>query len=166
MTEEDRTTMRVILCKPDEKAVVIEMEDSLESMQKMVGGLIEEYMPWDDEVALICNEEGKMNGLPLNRGIKDEDGHLQDIIAGDFFICYAPIESERFLSMPPDLEEKYKEKFDLPEMFMMDNGEIETIKYDPDGKTNQVTAFNARGDALNTNFPRNHVKKPVMGELY
>ena len=55
MTEEDRTTMRVILCKPDEKAVVIEMEDSLESMQNMVGGLIEEYMPWDDEVAIICN---------------------------------------------------------------------------------------------------------------
>ena len=53
MTEEDRTTMRVILCKPDEKAVVIEMEDSLESMQKMVGGLIEEYMPWEDEVAII-----------------------------------------------------------------------------------------------------------------
>ena len=146
MTEEDRTTMRVILCKPDEKAVVIEMEDSLESMQKMVGGLIEEYMPWEDEVAIICNEEGKMNGLPLNRGIKDEDGHLQDIIAGDFFICYAPIESERFLSMPPDLEEKYKEKFDLPEMFMMENGEIETIKYEPDGKNNPVTAFNARGE--------------------
>ena len=101
MTEEERTTMRVILCKPDERAVFIEMEDSLEAMQSMVGGLIEEYMPWDDEVALICNEEGKMNGLPLNRGIKDEDGHLQDIIAGDFFICYAPIESERFLSMPP-----------------------------------------------------------------
>ena len=39
MTEEDRTTMRVILCKPDEKAVVIEMEDSLESMQNVVGFL-------------------------------------------------------------------------------------------------------------------------------
>ena len=89
-----------------------------------------------------------MTGLPLNRGIKDEDGHLQDIIAGDFFICYAPIESERFLSMPPELEQKYKEKFDLPEMFMMDNGEIETIKYDPDGKNNPVTAITARGDAI------------------
>lgn len=110
MTEENRTTMRVILCRPNEIAEVIEIEDSLESMQKMVGGLIEEYMPWEDEVALICNEEGKMNGLPLNRGIIDEDGHLQDIIAGDFFICYAPVESERFLSMPPEFEEKYLER--------------------------------------------------------
>ena len=103
-------------------------------------------MPWEDEVAIICNEEGKMMGLPLNRGIRSDEGQLQDIIAGDFFICYAPIESERFLSMPPELEEKYKEKFDLPEMFMMENGVIETIKYEPDGKNNPVTAFNARGE--------------------
>ena len=131
MIDEKRTTMRVILCRPDEMAEVIEIEDSLESMQKMVGGLIEEYMPWEDEVALICNEEGKMVGLPLNRGIFDEEGHLQDIIAGDFFICYAPIESEKFLSMPPELEEKYLKKFEMPEMFFRDGGGIRSEKYTP-----------------------------------
>ena len=72
MPEENRTTMRVILCRYDEPAEVIEMEDSLKAMQEIVGGLIEEYMPWDDEVAIICNEEGKMNGLPLNRAVRDE----------------------------------------------------------------------------------------------
>ncbi len=148
MADESTNKIRVIVCRADERAEVVEIEDKLEAMQELVGGLIQEYMPWEDEVALICNEEGKMTGLPLNRGIKDDEGRLQDIIAGDFFICYAPIESERFLSLPPELEEKYKEKFDLPEMFMMDNGEIETIKYDPDGKNNPVTAFNTRGDAL------------------
>ena len=148
MADESTNKIRVIVCRADERAEVVEIEDKLEAMQELVGGLIQEYMPWEDEVALICNEEGKMTGLPLNRGIKDYEGRLQDIIAGDFFICYAPIESERFLSLPPELEEKYKEKFDLPEMFMMDNGEIETIKYDPDGKNNPVTAFNTRGDAL------------------
>ncbi len=131
MTDENRTTIRVILCRPDEMAEVIEMEDSLDSMQNMVGGLIEEYMPWEDEVALICNEEGKMNGLPLNRGIFDEEGHLQDVIAGDFFICYAPIESERFLSMPPDLEEKYLKKFEQPEMFFQSGREIHAVKFEP-----------------------------------
>ena len=120
MTEENRTTMRVILCKPDERATVVKIEDSLESMQNVVGGLIEEYMPWEDEVAIICNEEGKMNGLPLNRGI-----------AGDFFICYAPIESERFLSLPPELEEKYLEKFELPEIFFRTKDGIRAEKYVP-----------------------------------
>ena len=131
MTDENRTTMRVILCKPGEIAEVIEMEDSLKAMQETVGGLIEEYMPWEDEVAIIGNEEGKMMGLPLNRGIKDENGHLQDIIAGDFFICYAPIESEKFLSMPPELEEKYLKKFEKPERFYRDNGFIIQKKWEP-----------------------------------
>ena len=76
MTEENTNTMRVILCRPGEKAETIEMEDSLEAMQKMVGGRIEEYMPWEEEVAIVCNEEGKMMGLPLNRGIEDDEGRL------------------------------------------------------------------------------------------
>ena len=51
---------------------VIEMEDNLESMQKLVGGYIEEYMPFEDEVAIVCNEEGKINGLQPNRAIYGE----------------------------------------------------------------------------------------------
>ena len=38
-------------------------------MQSLVEGDIEEYMPFEDEVAIICNDEGKMNGLPLNRAV-------------------------------------------------------------------------------------------------
>ena len=124
--------IKVILCKPGEKATVTEIGDSLESMQEAVGGWIEEYMPFEDEVAIVCNEEGKINGLPLNRAITDEDGQLQDIIAGDFFIAYAPMASEKFLSMPEELEKKYLDKFEMPEMFYRDNGSIKTVKYDPD----------------------------------
>ena len=86
MTEE-RDKIKVILCRPDERTEVVDIEDKLEAMQKLVGGYIQECMPWEDEVAIICNEEGKMTGLPLNRGIRGDDGQLQDIIAGDFFIC-------------------------------------------------------------------------------
>lgn len=74
-------------------------------------------MPFEDDVAIICNDEGKMRGMPLNRGICSGDGTLMDIIAGPFFIAYAPVESERFLSMPKELEEKYTEKFRQPEQF-------------------------------------------------
>lgn len=151
MTEE-RDKIKVILCKPDERAEVVEIDDNLEVMQETVGGLIQEFMPWEDEVAIICNEEGKLTGLPLNRGIRDENGHLLDVMAGDFFFCYAPIESERFLSMPPDLEEKYKEMFDLPEMFMMDGRELKTIKYEPGSKDNPRTI--ARSDRTEMEFAR------------
>ena len=153
MTDSERDKLRIIVCRVDERAEVIEIEDSLKAMQEVVGGLIQEYMPFEDEVALIVNEEGKMTGLPLNRGICNEKGRLQDIVAGDFFICYAPIESERFLSMPPDLEKKYKELFDLPEMFMMDGRDIKAIKYEPGGKNNPVTEVRASGK-MDTRFER------------
>ena len=134
----ERTTINVLLVKAGECAKMIEMEDSLEAMQKLVGGMIEEYMPFEDasdprvgDCAIVCNEEGKMLGMELNRGIFDRNGRLQDIIAGPFFICYAPVESERFLSMPPDLEEKMRKKFELPEQFYVSENGIRSKKMHP-----------------------------------
>ena len=125
-------TINVIYVEPGKTARTIEMKDELYEMQKLVGGLIEEYMPFEDDVAIICNDEGKMNGMPLNRAITGEDGQLMDIIAGPFFIAYAPVESEKFLSMPEELEEKYTEKFRQPEQFFMTPAGIKEVKYEPE----------------------------------
>ena len=124
-------TINVIYVEPGKEARKIEMKDELTEMQNLVGGMIEEHMPFEDEVAIICNDEGKMRGMPLNRGIEDEDGKLMDIIAGPFFIAYAPVESEKYLSMPKDLEEKYTEKFRQPEQFFKTADGIKAVKYDP-----------------------------------
>lgn len=105
--------MKVLVINPGENPKIREIGEKLEDMQKVVGGFIEEIMPWDDDVAIICNEEGKVKGLPLNRIIKDENGKTIDIIAGTFFLCYAPIESESFMSMPENLIEKYNEIFEI-----------------------------------------------------
>ena len=129
----------VLLCRVGECAKIVEIEDSLESFQQIVEGMIEEYMPFDDDVAIVCNDEGKMLGLPLNRAIEDEDGRIMDIIAGDFFICYAPWESEKFLSLPTELAEKYQEKFRWPEQVFLKNGEgCKAIKYNPDFRKHEV----------------------------
>ena len=123
-------TINVIYVEPGKTARTIEMKDELSEMQKLVGGLIEEYMPFEDDVAIICNDEGKMNGMPLYRAITGEDGQLMDIIAGPFFIAYAPIESENFLSMPDELREKYLEKFRQPERFFRTPEGIKVVKFD------------------------------------
>ena len=123
--------IEVLLVRPMEKPRLIRMEDSLEAMQEVVGGLIEEYMPFIDPVAIVCNEEGKMKGLPLNRGIYDDNGNLLEIIAGDFFVCYAPIESEKFLSLPKDLMEKYEKRFESPEQFFRTSDGLRAVKMVP-----------------------------------
>lgn len=78
----------VLLVEPGKYPKPIEIEDTLEAMQEVVGGDIEEYMPFDDEVAIICNEEGKMNGSQLNRAVYSKDKQILDVIAGKFFIAY------------------------------------------------------------------------------
>jgi len=136
--------VRVIVCRPGETAVVEEINDSLESMQQLVGGMIEEYQPFYDlqdprveDVAIFCNEEGKLNRLPPSRAIEDEDGYLLDVIAGPFFICYAPIASETIQSLPEDLEHRFQEKFELPEQFFRTKDGIEAVKYEPGIQTKE-----------------------------
>lgn len=116
---EKKDRLEVLYVRPNKTAEFVEINNDLTSMQKLVDGYIEEYMPFDDEVAVICNEEGKMKNLDFNRGIYDKDGKLLDIICGSFFLCYAPIESEKFLPLPANLRAKYEKMFKEPERFFL-----------------------------------------------
>lgn len=221
----------VLLVEPNKYPKMVEIDDTLEAMQGVVGGDIEEYMPFEDEVAIVCHEEGKLIGLPPNRAVYAEpetveltyseladrfrnaesegkkhltgyivfsqesfnkpydersrtyavssdnkafkaglggysiygscldgsdpcvrlDGYMRgenawkiekcylkeasremlDIICGKFFICHAPYEAERFQSLPPDLAEKYREKFQYPERFARINDKIVAVPFKP-----------------------------------
>lgn len=141
MNDGANNTLRVIVCRPDEYAETVEIEDRLEAMQELVGGLIEPYDPLYSEtdprfenVILVCNEEGKLRQMKPSRAIFDEDGRLMDVIQGPFFLCYSPIDSERFESIPPDLEEKFRKKFELPEQFFQSEMGIQIVRYEPDVK--------------------------------
>ena len=71
--------IKVLLVEPEKYPKEIVIDDSLEAMQEVVGGDIEEYMPYDDDVAIICNEEGKMRGLPLNRAVYVQDNDKKEM---------------------------------------------------------------------------------------
>ena len=51
--------INVLLIEPGKYPKQIEIEDTLEAMQETVGGYIEEYMPFDDEVAIVCKRRRK-----------------------------------------------------------------------------------------------------------
>ena len=124
--------IRVIYLETGKKAVIREIEESLVAMQGLVHGPIDEYTPFEEEIALVCNAEGQARDLPMNRTVTDEDGELLDIIQGDFFLCGAPVDSASYESIPPETEAKYLKTFYLPEMFFQVNDEICAVKYDPD----------------------------------
>ena len=121
--------MKVVLCEPHKEAVITEIDGSLEDMQEVVGGLIEP-MYLDDEVVAICNEEGKLVGLDLNRAIFNEKHEIADIIAGTFFVVAAPADSDSFASLSDEVAAKYLDLFKRPQAFFMavDEQNKETIK--------------------------------------
>ena len=95
--------MKIVLVEPGKEAREAEITGSLREMQKLVGGLIQTMYPWEDPVALVCNDEGKILGL--------ED---YDVIAGPFFIC--GIEGDHFCSLTEEQAKTYLEKFRQPEL--------------------------------------------------
>lgn len=143
--EEDRfdilpeeAKIKVLLIEPGKYPKMVEIHDSLRDMQNLVGGYIEEYSPFDDDVAIVCNDEGKIKGLPLNRAIYDqENGELLDVIAGSFFLVSAPYETDSFQSLSPEQEMKYSKMFRYPERISMEYGKITAEKYKPVSKENE-----------------------------
>lgn len=77
--------MKVLMVEPGKAPYEAELDGSLKSMQEAVGGSIEGYYPYAEPVAIVCNDEGKINGLPLNRAIYNQDGEMIEIMAGTFF---------------------------------------------------------------------------------
>ena len=55
--------IKVLVVEPWKRPYAMEIPAGLESLQKMVGGLIQAVYPFEDAVALICNDEGKRLGL-------------------------------------------------------------------------------------------------------
>lgn len=116
--------MRVLVVEPERRPEVREIGESLGAMQEIIGGLIQPIYPFDDSVALVCNDEGKLLGLTANRGLRGEDGQIYDIVCGTFFLCGAPPDSDHFTSLTPEQVERYRERFYTPEMFWGMDGRI------------------------------------------
>ena len=114
--------MTVLVVEPMKEPYVKEIDPGLHSLQAEVGGDIGATYPYSDPVALVCNDEGKLIGLNLNRGLRDENGEIYDIVAGTFLVV--GLGEEDFASLSPELIQKYTEQFKTPERFMQINGNI------------------------------------------
>lgn len=110
--------MKVLRIQPQKYPEVIEIDGSLESLQKEVAGPIQAVYPWDDPVALICNEEGKLAEDAFehyNRVLCNEIGIPYDIVVGTFLIV--GLTEDDFGELSHELIQKYEKLFHNPEEF-------------------------------------------------
>ena len=101
--------IRVLVVEPWKRPYTAEIPAGLKSLQKIVGGLIQAVYPFEDAVALICNDEGKLLGLPFNRPLYDENGEMYDILVGTFLVV--GLTEDDFGSLTDEMIEKYTEVF-------------------------------------------------------
>ena len=109
MSNSKNKTIRVLIVEPGKAPRPADIPADLESLQHQVGGLIQAlYLP---DAAIICNDEGKLLGLPWNRPLFDEDGNIYDIIAGTFLVT--GLTEDAFGSLTEEQVKRYTEIFNL-----------------------------------------------------
>lgn len=120
----------VVACYPGKAATIVKIPNTLEAKQEYVGGNIEAAYFWDAPVAVVCNEEGKLNGLEPCRAIFDDGGNILDIIVGPFLVC--GLGDEGFVSLTQEQQKEYLALFRHSEIFVSLNGELMAIPIEED----------------------------------
>jgi len=103
--------MKVLIVEPGKHPRKADISDTLHSLQQTVGGYIQAVYPWDDPVAVVCDEEGLLKQSEFNRLVAPEVA-----IFGTFFIC--GLGEEDFADLPDDLMEKYAALLRDPQVLM------------------------------------------------
>lgn len=86
--------------------------NGLKEMQAVVGGPITAIYPWEDQAAVVCNEEALLLNLPFNRSVEGGYGG----VFGTFFVC--GLGEEDFCSLTPEQMKTYKAKFHQAELLV------------------------------------------------
>ena len=158
--------MAVLVVEPRKEPYLKEIDPGLHSVQAEVGGDIAASYPFSDPVGLVCNDEGKLIGLELNRGLRDKDGNLYDIMAGIFLVL--GLGEESFASLPPELVQKYMEHFKQPEQFISLNGQIIALPVEPENplRTAEMTVEDDYGmiDGVINNGRKGEELEAAKGE--
>lgn len=111
-------TFDILLLEPGKRPQPAIIAGTLQAMQQVVDGPIQAVYPFEEPVALICNEEGKLQNLPWNRALRDDTGQIYDIVAGTCFLCAAPPGKDNFTGLTDVQMEAFTRRFATPEWFI------------------------------------------------
>lgn len=131
--------MTVLIVEPEKEPRTETIPCGLKSLQNQVAGYIEIVYPFEDPVAIVCNEEGKLNGLPLNRPLYDEDGHIYDVIAGTFLVV--GLTDDNFGSLTAEQIDKYSKLYEQPQYFVMIDGALTAFPCEANKEIGQFELF-------------------------
>lgn len=131
--------MEILLVEPGRRPRRVRIPGDFDSLQEAVAGHIECIYPFEDQIGIVCNEEGKLLGLPFNRALRNGRGKIYDILVGNFLVV--GLSDEEFCSLTPELFEKYEEFYHTPDRFRNLSGYVIVTPCEdsevPDGPADQ-----------------------------
>ena len=157
----DNEKISVLVVEPEKKPYAKEISSGLSSLQHEVGGYIQAVYPYEEPVAIICDEEAKLKGSELNRVLRDEDGQIYDVVAGTFLIV--GLGESEFTSLTPEHMKQFKEKFETPEMFMRLNGKLVVLPMEERPKAKKPSVLQKLNEMKGMESPAG-TKKPHSKE--
>ena len=119
---EDTKKLKFIFKEVGKDPIVMEIDDTLEAKQKLVGGLIE-VVPYKDNLLLICNEEGKITNLKPNLQFD------YDYISGNCFIVGDDFENSGFKSVEDNQIEDIKKDLEDRKIISEEIEETEDMEF-------------------------------------
>lgn len=119
--------LKVLVVEPDKEPYVKLIDNDYRALQKEVGGTFQGIYPYSDAVSILCNDDGKLLGLPLNRALRDEKGKIYDILSGVFLVV--GLTTDDYCSLTTELIDKYTCMFKNPEIHVKLDNEIIVIPY-------------------------------------
>ena len=118
--------MKALKVLPQRSPKLVDIDQSLESLQHEVDGYIQVIYPFEDKVAIVCDDEGKINGKEPNRVLQDEDGKVYDVLCGTFLIV--GLSDDDFTDLSLELIDKYINKYESPEYFVRTSSGIAVLR--------------------------------------
>ena len=136
----DSKKIRVLYVQPGKYPEERMIDNTLKTMQALVGGDIEAVYPWRDRACIVCDGESKLKPAPLNRPLED-----YDILAGNFFVC--GLSSGDFTSLTDEQLKRYEQLYHTPILFMKTRMGIMPMPVTPEQYTKVMADIESRDQA-------------------
>lgn len=109
MNEEN--LIKVLLVEPFDQPKIITIENNYQAISEIICGDADEYMPFEDDVALLCNADCKRLSLSASHTVTDIETGKTELIYGSFILVGASEIDIKYHSLDDDLIDKYMDLF-------------------------------------------------------
>ena len=108
---DEENLIKVLIVEPFDQPKIITIENNYQAISEIICGDADEYMPFEDDVVLLCNADGKRLSLSASHTVTDTETGKTELIYGSFILVGTSEFDTEYNSLDDDLIDKYMDLF-------------------------------------------------------